>query len=109
VQVHQFNQQLSAVAAAPSSGPRLAHAAHEFEASLMGELLKPMEKVNGLNGEDEQEEGSGGALADFATESLARAISERGGFGIADRVLQELRRSTGATAHDASPRPLNQS
>lgn len=85
----------TAPAAARSADPRLTRAAHQFEASLMGELLKPMQQVNSLSGEDEQEQGSSSALAGFATESLARVISERGGFGIAQRVLNELHRTTG--------------
>ena len=70
---------------APPSQPKLERSAHEFEASLMAELLKPLQ--------DESEDsgmGSGGALAGFASESLAKAISERGGFGIADRILHQL-------------------
>jgi Rod binding domain-containing protein len=72
--------------------PRLEHSAHEFEASLMAELLKPLQETDGLTGEDScgGGAGSGGALGDFASESLARAISERGGFGIADRILGQL-------------------
>jgi Rod binding domain-containing protein len=71
--------------------PRLERSAHEFEASLMAELLKPMQQSSGLTGEDSGDGGgSGGALAGFASESLARAISERGGFGIADRILHQL-------------------
>lgn len=77
---------------ASAANPRLERSAHEFEASLMAELLKPMQKTDGLTGEDSDAggDGSGGALQDFASESLARAISERGGFGIADRILQQL-------------------
>jgi Rod binding domain-containing protein len=71
--------------------PRLERSAHEFEASLMAELLKPLQETDGLTGEDSGGgAGSGGALGDFASESLARAISERGGFGIADRILRQL-------------------
>ena len=70
--------------------PKLERSAHEFEASLMAELLKPMQEADSLNGEDSDASGSGGALQDFASESLARAISERGGFGIADRILRQL-------------------
>lgn len=74
----------------------------------MGELLKSFQHGNGLNGDDE-EEGSGNALAGFATESLARVISERGGFGIADRVLHELQRGGGkAVANSPAPGPLRQ-
>jgi len=73
--------------------PRLERCAREFEASLMAELLKPLQTGDGLTGEDSDSgsgAGSGGALSGFASESLARAISERGGFGIADRILNQL-------------------
>jgi Rod binding domain-containing protein len=71
--------------------PKLERCAHEFEASLMAELLKPMQESDGLTGEDSGGgTASGGALSGFASESLARAISERGGFGIANRILQQL-------------------
>jgi Rod binding domain-containing protein len=78
--------------ATQTKDPKLARSAHEFEASLMAELLKPLQEGDGLTGEDSDGggAGSGGALAGFASESLARAISERGGFGIADRILHQL-------------------
>jgi flagellar protein FlgJ len=72
-----------------AKNPKLERSAHEFEASLMAELLKPLQDDDGA--------GSGGALAGFASQSLARAISERGGFGIADRILHQLE-SAGAGA-----------
>jgi Rod binding domain-containing protein len=34
--------------------------------------------------------GSGGALADFASGALGQALSERGGFGVADKIVREL-------------------
>jgi peptidoglycan hydrolase FlgJ len=68
----------------------------------MKELLKPLQAGDGLTGEDSDNgggAGSGGALAGFATESLARAISDRGGFGIADKILHQLEASdTGDSA-----------
>jgi flagellar protein FlgJ len=71
--------------------PKLERSAHEFEASLMAELLKPLQGGDGLTGEDSDNgAGSEGVLSGFASESLARAISERGGFGIADRILHQL-------------------
>jgi Rod binding domain-containing protein len=82
--------------------PKLERCAREFEASLMAELLKPLQAGDGLTGEDSDSgsgAGSGGALSGFASESLARAISERGGFGIADRILNQLEPSSaGGTA-----------
>lgn len=74
--------------------PRLVHAAHEFEAQMMKELLKPMTSgANGLDGEDsDSASGSAGALGEFASESLARALSDQGGFGIAKSIVHQLSR-----------------
>ena len=74
--------------------PRLVRAAHEFEAQMMKELLKPMTGTNGLDGEDDDSaSGSGGALGEFASEALGRAFSEQGGFGIAKSIVQDLSHS----------------
>jgi Rod binding domain-containing protein len=94
--------------AAQVKDPKLARSAHEFEASLMSELLKPMQEGDGLTGEDSDGggAGSGGALAGFASESLARAISEKGGFGIADRILHQLESANaGGTQKDQKQSP----
>ncbi len=82
-----------AAASSPSATPqpKLVHAAHEFEAQMMQELLKPMTRTNGLDGEDDDSAtGSGGALGQFASEALGRALSERGGFGIANSIIGQL-------------------
>jgi Rod binding domain-containing protein len=69
----------------------LVHAAQEFEAQMMQELLKPMTSANGLDGEDgDSAVGSGGALGEFASESLGHALSERGGFGIASSIVRQM-------------------
>ena len=80
--------------------PRLVRAAHEFEAQMMKELLKPMTAGDPLTGDDEGADGvldsgagSGGTLGEFASESLGKALSERGGFGVADRIVSQLSRS----------------
>jgi Rod binding domain-containing protein len=67
----------------------------------MAELLKPLQEGDGLTGEESDSggSGSGGALSGFASESLAGAISQRGGFGIAARILHQLE-STSAGAQD---------
>jgi hypothetical protein len=72
--------------------PRLKPAAHEFEACLMKEFLEPLQK-DPLFAEDKDGasgEGSGNALMSFGSEALARAISERGGFGIAAKILDDV-------------------
>ncbi|MGB0064882.1 MAG: hypothetical protein WBP85_10600 [Terracidiphilus sp.] len=76
---------------APS--PQLVRAAHEFEGQMMKELLKPMTAGDGLMGTDDDADsgaGSGGALGEFASETLGQALSERGGFGIASSIIREL-------------------
>ncbi len=76
--------------------PRLVHAAHEFEAQMMKELLKPMIGKDALTGEDEDsggDAGSNGALGEFASEALGQALSQRGGFGIANSIVRDLSHS----------------
>lgn len=96
-------------AAAGPSDPRLKPAAHEFEACLMKEFLEPLQKDE-LFGDGEDSaggEGSGNALMSFGSEALARAISERGGFGIATKIIGQLDRGQGGqgTAGNAGKFP----
>jgi Rod binding domain-containing protein len=71
--------------------PRLRQAAHEFEGQLMKEMLRPMTEGDGLGDEDgDADVNSGGALSEFASETMGQALSEQGGFGIADRIVREL-------------------
>jgi len=98
IELAQRAAQRSQVIAGPS--PKLVHAAHEFEAQMMKELLKPMTEGDALTGDDKGSNGvldswagSGGTLGEFATESLGKALSERGGFGIADRIVSQLSHS----------------
>ena len=76
--------------------PKLVKAAHEFEAQLMKELMKPLTS-GGAPGDDEDDGddqgsglGSAGALGEYASESLAQALSLQGGFGIADKIIKQL-------------------
>jgi Rod binding domain-containing protein len=85
--------------------PKLVKAAHEFEGQMMKELLQPMMQGDALTGDEDGGDddsaglglgsgsGSGGALAEFASESLGQALSQRGGFGIANRIIAELARN----------------
>jgi Rod binding domain-containing protein len=80
--------------AATAASPRLVKAAHEFEASMMKELLAPMQPgKDPLSSEDESDP-SNAALSEFASEALGKAISERGGLGIAKSILHQLAAST---------------
>ena len=73
--------------------PRLVRAAHQFEALMMKELLAPMSRTS-LEDTDGEEPG---ILGDFASESLAGALSAGGGLGIADRIVHTLVRPGNAS------------
>jgi peptidoglycan hydrolase FlgJ len=80
-----------------ADNPRLKSAAHEFEASLMQEFLKPLQHdplfapdKSDESDSDSDDQGSSGALMSFGSEAMARAISERGGFGIATKILDHF-------------------
>jgi Rod binding domain-containing protein len=68
--------------------PRLVRAAHEFEAQMMKELLAPMTRTGAVFAEGDGEDS--GILGEFASESLAGALSAGGGLGIADRITHAL-------------------
>jgi Rod binding domain-containing protein len=73
--------------------PRLVKAAHEFEAQMMKELMKPLNHGTTLTGADadaDDDSRSAGALGEFASEALGKALSEQGGFGIASSIIKHL-------------------
>jgi peptidoglycan hydrolase FlgJ len=78
-------------AATPAPQPRLVKAAHEFEAMMMQELLKPMTGQDTASGDEDS--GAAGALRAFASEALGQALSAGGGFGIAREIIQSLSHS----------------
>src|ERR1700761_9391038 len=84
----------AATVAAAQPNPRLVSAAHEFEASMMKEFLKPLQhdslfSENSDQGDDESS-GSNGALMSFGAEAMAKSISEHGGFGIATKIIDHF-------------------
>jgi Rod binding domain-containing protein len=72
-----------------TAGEKLTRSAHEFEAQMMKELLRPMYARD----EEGEESSSGGALTYLAGEALGNGISRAGGFGIADRIVSDLSRT----------------
>ena len=75
----------------PAEDPRLAKAANQFEAMMMKELLAPMARSGDLFTDSEGDQK--GILGEFASESLAGALSAHGGLGIADRIIHSLSHS----------------
>jgi peptidoglycan hydrolase FlgJ len=85
--------------------PRLKPAAHEFEACLMKEFLEPLQKdaLFSEDGDEAGSEGRGNALMGFGSEALARAISQRGGFGIATRIIDHFEHRDGSAGRGEPP------
>jgi len=75
-----------------SRDARMVDAAHQFEASLMQELFAPLQKP-GFSDDDTDASGSANALTSYASQAMARAVSARGGFGIANQIIAHLKKS----------------
>ena len=75
---------------APTSGGKLAGAAKQFEALMVGEILKTARESSdsGWLGTDSDESGS--LAIEMGEQQFAQAIAERGGLGIAKLVLKSL-------------------
>ncbi len=82
----------SPVEAAAQQHAKLVDAAQQFEAIFLGEMLKPMQAKDGGwgDGDSSGDSGSGGTLASYGVESVARAISKAGGLGIARQVVEKV-------------------
>jgi len=82
-----------------SNDPRALHqAAQEFEALLIGQLLKSMKLSESSDGS-----GAASSMMDFAQDSLARLISQNGGIGLAHFLESSLSQSVAsATAESDS-------
>jgi len=68
-------------------------AAHQFEALLLGQILRTAREASG--GWLGEEDTSGSSATDFAEQQLARVLAEKGGLGLSALIEQGLRpRST---------------
>ncbi len=70
---------------------KLVDAAQQFEASMLQELLKPMQPGQSSWGGDEKSDDSASdTISSFGTEAIAKAISKGGGFGIAKQIVSKV-------------------
>jgi Rod binding domain-containing protein len=76
---------------AASRHAKLTHAAQQFEALMLGELLKPLSKSSAI-GEEDEDAGSNGTLQSFGVEAMAGALARSGALGFADRIVHSLER-----------------
>ncbi|HEX3968899.1 MAG TPA: hypothetical protein VHW70_13105 [Edaphobacter sp.] len=70
---------------------RLVDAAQQFEATMLQELLKPMQHGHdSWGGEEKDDDSAGDTISSFGTEAVAKAISKGGGFGIAKQIVSKV-------------------
>jgi peptidoglycan hydrolase FlgJ len=70
---------------------KLVDAAQQFEATMMQEMLKPMQHgQDSWGGDVKNEDATFDTLSSFGSETLAKAISKGGGFGIARKVVSQI-------------------
>lgn len=74
----------------PQTGPStgLQHAAEQFEALFVGQMLRSVRES--AEEEDGDDPGANSTLLGMAEEQLAQTIAARGGLGIATMVTAEL-------------------
>jgi flagellar protein FlgJ len=71
---------------------KLADAAQQFEATMLQELLKPMQHGQDSwgSGDERSDDSSTDSISTFGTETVAKAISKGGGFGIAKQIVSKV-------------------
>lgn len=94
----------AAAATKPADDPkRIAKAASQFEALLIGQLLKSM-RESGTGGWLGTGDDQAGATAmEVAEEQMAEALAEQGGLGLATLVVRGLERASAAVPRSDSP------
>ncbi|HEV8040221.1 MAG TPA: hypothetical protein VGP62_15240 [Bryobacteraceae bacterium] len=75
------------VSANKDSLTRIGHAATEFEALMLGQMLKTAREAG--EGEDEEKDANS-TLMEFGEQQFAQALANSGGFGIAKIVVAGL-------------------
>jgi flagellar protein FlgJ len=70
---------------------KLVEAAQQFEATMLQELLKPMQHgQDSWGGELKTDDSTSDTISSFGSEAVAKAISKGGGFGIAKQIISKV-------------------
>ncbi len=67
---------------------KLLHAAQQFEAVMLGELMKPLGKSSAIG--EEEAPGEAGTLQSFGVEAMAGAMAKSGALGFAHRIVSSV-------------------
>ena len=81
-------------AASAAKNQRLTKAAHQFEAMLLGEMLKPLGKTDdeAMSGEDS----GGNPMQSFGVEAVAGSLANSGALGFARQIESALAAHAGS-------------
>ncbi|HYA23098.1 MAG TPA: hypothetical protein VEF05_03005 [Terriglobales bacterium] len=89
-----------------SPAEKLVHAAHQFEAILLNQLLGSLEHAFSALGKEKKEAGSD-HYQFLGLQALASSVAAHGGLGIADMIIRNLKsRRIPADAAAATKKPL---
>jgi flagellar protein FlgJ len=70
---------------------KLDDAAQQFEATMLQEMLKPLQHgQDSWGGEVKSDDSATDTISSFGTESVAKAISKAGGFGLAKQIVAKV-------------------
>jgi flagellar protein FlgJ len=90
----KVNSDISSQPTVASAGPKqakLVDAAQQFEATMLQELLKPMQHgQDSWGGEQKSDDSGSDTISSLGTEAIAKAISKGGGFGIAKQIVSKV-------------------
>ena len=87
---------------------RLTKAAHQFEAMMLGEMLKPLGKSDedALKGSDSS---GTNPLQSFGVEAIAGALANSGALGFAKQIEQALHKSAARSVENNHTKVSNES
>jgi len=97
-----FQQALDQAAGPPN---KVEKAAKQFEALMIGQVLKAAHAASDGGWLGTGDDPSGGMTMELAEQQLAQALSARGGLGIAKLVTKNLDRGNPTTASSGTPNP----
>ncbi|HTW66629.1 MAG TPA: hypothetical protein VME17_18535 [Bryobacteraceae bacterium] len=100
-----FHQALAAESSKPD---KIAEVSKQFEALMIGQMLRSARESSGggwLDNEDDKDDQTGSMVMDMAEQGFSQAMAERGGLGIAKMVTANLERGKSKTASSDSETP----
>jgi Rod binding domain-containing protein len=88
----------------PDSPQKIHDAASQFEALLIGEVLKSAQSSDskGWLGSDDGEDNSGASAMEFATDYFARAMASKGGLGLSRMIESGLTARASSSSNPAT-------